>query len=76
MSYTISKDVAAARGRVAGLASRRPANDPALADARRELRAAVLADYVKTTVEALPPLTDEQINRVAVLLRPAGGGTR
>lgn len=73
MSYTISKDVASARGKVAGLVSRRPADDPAIAEARRDLRAAVLADYVKTTVDALPPLTAEQLDKVAVLLRPSGG---
>lgn len=35
-----------------------------------QLRAERLEDYIKATVEAAPPLTDEQRARLADLLRP------
>jgi hypothetical protein len=46
-------------------------------NARRNLRAARLADYIQKTVDAAPPLTDAQLSRLATLLRPtasAAGG--
>ena len=60
------------RARVAALTRSRPENDPDLLDARRELRAARLEDYIRRTVDAAPPLTDDQRDRLALLLR--GGG--
>ncbi|MDP9692712.1 UNVERIFIED_ORG: hypothetical protein J2X79_000241 [Arthrobacter globiformis] len=42
-------------------------------DARRDLAAAKLAQYVERVVAEAPPLTDEQVNRIARLLRPATG---
>jgi len=39
-------------------------------DLRRNLRAARLEDYIRKTVEAAPPLTDEQRWRLAALLQP------
>jgi hypothetical protein len=38
-----------------------------------EIRAARLADYIRRTVDAAPPLSAEQRDRLALLLR--GGGT-
>lgn len=38
-------------------------------DLRRQLRAERLEDYILRTVDAAPPLTDEQRNRLARLLR-------
>lgn len=35
-----------------------------------EIRAERLADYIRETVDAAPPLTPEQRNRLALLLRP------
>lgn len=35
----------------------------------RDLAAARLADYIRRTVDAAPPLTPEQRDRLAVLLR-------
>lgn len=58
-----------ARARVAGLARCRPADDPAVVAARRDLRAARLADYIRRTVDLAPPLTAEQRDRLALLLR-------
>jgi hypothetical protein len=36
---------------------------------RRDLRAALLYEHVERTLKELPPLTDEQRDRVASLLR-------
>lgn len=57
------------RARIAALSRDRTPDDPDLLAARRDLRAARLADYVRATVAELPPLTDEQCARVAALLR-------
>lgn len=56
--------------RVGGLSRDRDADDPELVDAKRDLKAARLADHIKRTVDAAPPLTDEQRARLAHLLRP------
>lgn len=49
----------------------------AAAEARRDLRAARLEDYVARIVSEAPPLTDEQATRIASLLKPAmAGGAR
>jgi hypothetical protein len=65
-----SPDVAHHRARVAGLKQNRPPEDPAIAEAERDLRAAKLADHVRKIVEQWPPLTDAQRTRVAALLAP------
>jgi hypothetical protein len=57
------------RARVASLSRSRTSDDPALITARRNLKAARLEDYVSRVVSEAPPLTPEQIDRVAVLLR-------
>lgn len=41
---------------------------------RRDLAASRIEDYVARVVDAAPPLTPEQRDRIAALLRPAGGG--
>lgn len=67
------------RARVASLTRSRTPDDPELVDARRNLKAERLADYISRTVDAAPPLTAEQRDRLAALLRPiasAGGGGR
>lgn len=63
--------VASARNRHNVLLRYRSADDPIVVDARRELRVAKLADYIKRTVAEAPPLTSEQRDRLAALLRPA-----
>ena len=60
------------RARVASLSRSRTADDPALLDARRDLRAARAEEYVRQLVDSAPPLTSEQRDRLAVLLRPGG----
>ena len=64
------------RGRVASLTRSRPADDPELIEARANLAAEKLAEYVARVVAEAPPLTDAQRDRIAALLRPAGGGGR
>jgi hypothetical protein len=61
----------AERARVASLSRSRPADDPDLIAARLNLRAERLADYIRKTVDSAPPLTAEQRDRLAVLLRGA-----
>jgi hypothetical protein len=39
---------------------------------RRNAAAQRLHDYISTVVSAAPPLTDEQRDRLATLLRPGG----
>ncbi len=61
------------RARVASLTRSRPADDPDLLDARRKLRTERLADHIAAVVDASPPLTVEQRDRLALLLRDGGG---
>jgi hypothetical protein len=72
---TTTPDIASARGRVASLGRFAPGT-PDYDDARRELRTRTLAKHIKKVVDAAPPLTQEQRDRLAELLRPvkAGGG--
>lgn len=39
-------------------------------EARRDLRAETLAEHIKAVVDAAPPLTDEQRQRLSQLLSP------
>ncbi len=63
------------RARIAGLSSRpnRSADDPAIVEARRNLKALRLEDHIKKVLADAPPLTDEQRNSIAALLRMGGG---
>lgn len=56
-----------------GVATRR-ADPKAIAARRQELAAAKLEAYVAKVVGDAPPLTQEQIDKIAVLLRPSSGG--
>lgn len=64
------------RAKVASLSRSRPANDPELITARQNLKALKLEEYVLKVVSEAPPLTSEQADRIASLLRPAGGGAK
>jgi hypothetical protein len=62
------------RARVAALTravrnGERSAGDPTLEECRRELAALRLAEYVEETVRNWPPLTEEQLDHIAGLLR-------
>lgn len=56
------------RARVASLTRSRCADDPDLVNARRNLKAERLADYIRKTVDTAPPLTAEQRDRLSLLL--------
>jgi len=62
------------RGRVNALQRYRSPDDPELQDAQRDLRAEGLAAYIAKTVDAAPPLTAAQVDRLSLLLR--GGELR
>lgn len=59
----------AERARVASLSRSRPPDDPDLVNARRNLKAERLADYIERVVDAAPPLSSAQRDRLALLLR-------
>ena len=70
-----SPTVAHYRAQVAALTPRQPKPDraEALIEAKRNLRAENLAEHVAKVVAELPPLTNEQCERIAGLLLAAGG---
>lgn len=59
------------RARVASLTRSRTADDPDLVNARRNLAAARLEEHIARVVAEAPPLTEEQRDRLAGLLRSA-----
>jgi len=59
------------RARVASLSRSRRADDPDLANARRDLAAERLAEHVRRVVDQAPPLTGAQRAQIAALLRPS-----
>lgn len=61
------------RARVASLSRSRSHDDAELCAARVDLRVARLSDYIRRSIDAAPPLTAEQRDRLALLLRPAVG---
>lgn len=70
----LSKAAAHERARIAGLKravrnGERPVDDPELKEAERNYSAARLADYAAQLVAKWPPLTTEQIDTVAQILR-------
>jgi hypothetical protein len=73
----LSKAAARERGRVAGLSrairnGERPADDGALDEARQSLAYQQLADHAARVVSGWPQPTDEQVQRIAALLRSGG----
>lgn len=72
-----SPAVASARGRLSAAMRHHPDDAAGLADRRQALAAAKIAQYVEDTLAAAPPLSDEQRNRLARLLRrPTETSTR
>jgi hypothetical protein len=57
------------RARLASLTRSREPDDPELIGARRNLKAERLADHIRRVVDEAPPLTREQRERLAILLR-------
>lgn len=70
----MSKSWTHERAKIASLSRIKPANDPAIIEARQNLKALKLEEYVSKVVSEAPPLTAEQANKIAALLRPSGGG--
>lgn len=64
--------VKSGRGRVAALTRSRPSDDPELVEARRDLAAEVIAQHAAKVVSKAPPLTPEQRDRIAAILRSGG----
>lgn len=63
------------RSKLARLSKTHAPDSAQILAARRDLRAARAADYISKLVEAAPPLTDQQLDRLAMLLRgPSSGG--
>lgn len=60
------------RARIAALSRDRRPDDPEIAAARIELKAARLAEHVQRVVDAAPPLTEHQLDRIGALLRRGG----
>jgi hypothetical protein len=60
------------RARIAALSRDRQPDDPELVDARRALAALRLEEHVARVVASAPPLTPEQRDRIAAILRGSG----
>lgn len=56
-------------GRIAGITSKCGTDDPRLPALREQLKAAELEEHIKRAVESWPPLSTEQRERLANLLR-------
>lgn len=69
MNRKPSPDVAKARGTYAILARHHGRDDPRTVTAETELRAANLAEGIRKAINTWPPLTAEQRDRLAGLLR-------
>jgi hypothetical protein len=65
-----SSELASAHGTYAALKRHHP-KSPDVVHAARDLAAAKLADYISRVVDAAPPLTPAQRDRLALLLKPA-----
>ncbi|MBB1493513.1 hypothetical protein J4N02_04735 [Propioniciclava sp. MC1595] len=71
---TISPNWRVERGRIAALTRSRTPDDPELLAARRDLKAARLAEHITEVVDAAPPLTEAQRAALAALLRAGTKG--
>lgn len=62
-------EVLRAAGKYSQLKRNLPAGDPRVTDAHRDLVAARLLVHVSDLMSASPPLTGDQVERIAALLR-------
>jgi hypothetical protein len=67
-------EVRRARARLAAVTRHHPDQADLDADARRDLKAANAAQYVRDLVDSWPPLTDAQRGRLAALLSSTSNG--
>jgi hypothetical protein len=51
-----------------------PDDQSKIVESKRELAEAKIADYIEKVVAEAPPLTDEQRDRIAALLRAGAAG--
>lgn len=70
----MSTDVLKARSMVAVETKR--GDTAALLEARRELAAAKIAQYIERVLSEAPELTASQLDTITLLLRPGTGGAR
>ncbi len=73
MTGTHATDWRNARARIGALSRSRTPDDPDLIAARRDLHAAMLEEHINKVVTGWPPLSADQRDRLAVLLRPGDG---
>lgn len=67
----MSAEIRSAKAKLAAATRHHPEVDNT--SLKRDLKAANLESYVRGIVSSWPPLSPEQLDRVAVLLRPGGG---
>jgi len=67
----VQPSVAKHRAQVARRTQTCPPDHPSLVEARQNLKAARLEEHIRKLVDSAPPLTAEQRDRLAVLLRPS-----
>ena len=70
MSDTYKSRIAHNRGRVGALSRSRTDDDAEFVAAKQLLAEAKIAQYISKTLAAAPPLTEEQRNALAELLKP------
>lgn len=66
-------DVLRLSGRYSQVKRNRPPDDPIVIEAHRDLVAARLLVHVSEIMASSPPLTSDQVGRIAALLRAVGG---
>lgn len=67
----LSPKAAHHRARIAHLSRSRSSDDPEIVSARTEFAAAKIEAYIERVISEAPPLTNEQLSRLRVLLEPA-----
>jgi hypothetical protein len=60
------------RGRLARLSQDLPSDHPKVIELRGELKAQRLQEHIVKVIESAPPLTAEQRDRIAAILRGSG----
>ncbi len=71
MAAPSSAALAKTRASLARRTQSYPPDHPKVVEAKRDHAAAVIANYIKKTLEAAPALTREQVDQLRVLLEPA-----
>lgn len=61
-----------ARATIAAIERHNGSSDPRIPQLRTDLAAAQLEEHIKAVVDSMPPLSDEQLSKLALLLRPGG----